>query len=681
MRDGATGDDLHVATACPLDCPDACSLTVSVRDGRIVEVDGGHASDVTRGYICAKVRRFPERMYGPDRVRYPMVRTGRKGSGEFSRISWDEALEKIASEITRVRETISPEAILPFCYGGSNGLLTQDAVDMVFFRRLGASRLLRTVCAAPTSAANQALYGKMPSVVYQDYPEAKLLILWGVNPGVSGIHAIPYIRAAQKNGAKLVVIDPRTTPQARAADLHLAIKPGTDVVVALAVHRYLFENGHADQAFLDAHTTGAELLRTKAAEWTFERAAEVAGVATADLLQLAHWYAESSPALVRCGWGLERNRNGGNASLAVLALPAVGGKFGVRGGGYAMSNSAAWGFTRPWLDAPEPSTRAINMNKLGEVLTEPPSPPVSLLFVYNCNPAATIPDQARVLRGLERDDLFTVVFEQVLTDTVPYADVVLPATTFLEHYDFSRGYGPITMQLTQPVVEPIGEARSNADVFNDLGRRLDLFDDEQGRGELDSLLRILNDLPAEVGSDLKATGVARPPWDGAPMQFVDVFPRTPDGKVHLFPADLDREAPAGLYAYQPDPATDRFPLALISPASDRTISSTLGELPRPEVRLLIHPADASARQIDDGEDVRIWNELGEVRCRAQVGTWIRAGTVVLPKGLWRRHTANGYTATALAPATLTDIGGGACFNDARVQVERAGGRKPAPGSA
>jgi anaerobic selenocysteine-containing dehydrogenase len=680
MRDGAA-DDLHVATACPLDCPDACSLLVSVRDGRVVELNGGHASDVTRGYICAKVRRFPERVYGPDRVRYPMVRTGRKGSGDFSRVSWDEALEKIASEIRRVRETISPEAILPFCYGGSNGLLTQDAVDMVFFRRLGASRLLRTVCAAPTGAANQALYGKMPSVAYQDYPETQLLILWGVNPGVSGIHAIPYIRAAQKNGAKLVVIDPRTTPQARAADLHLAIKPGTDVVVALAVHRYLFENGHADQAFLDAHTTGADLLRTKAAEWTFERAAEVAGVAAADLQQLALWYAGSSPALVRCGWGLERNRNGGNASLAVLALPAVGGKFGVRGGGYAMSNSAAWGFTRPWLDAPEPPTRAINMNLLGEVLTEPPSPPVSLLFVYNCNPAATIPDQARVLRGLERDDVFTVVFEQVLTDTVPYADVVLPATTFLEHYDFAKGYGPITMQLTQPVVDPIGEARSNADVFNDLGRRLGLFDEEQGRGELDSLLRVLNDLPSEVGSDLKATGVARPPWDGAPVQFVDVFPRTADGRVHLFPADLDREAPAGLYAYQPDPATDRFPLALISPASDRTISSTLGELPRPEVRLLIHPDDASARQIDDGEDVRIWNELGEVRCRAQVGTWIRPGTVVLPKGLWRRHTANGYTATALAPATLTDIGGGACFNDARVQVERAGGRKPAPGAA
>ena len=337
-----------------------------------------------------------------------------------------------------------------------------------------------------------------------------------------------------------------------------------------------------------------------------------------------------------------------------------------------MSNSAAWGFDKPWLDAPEPATRAINMNQLGEVLTTPQDPPVSLLFVYNCNPAVTVPDQARVLKGLERDDLFTVVFEQVLTDTVPYADVVLPATTFLEHYDFAKGYGPITLQITQPVIDPQGEARSNADVFSDLGRRLGLFAEEDGRTELDTLLRVLDELPPEIGEPLKSGGVATPPWDGAPVQFVDVFPRTADQRAHLFPSALDRESPAGLYAYQPDPASEQFPLALISPASERTISSTLGELSRPEVRLQIHPDDAAARGLEDGVDVRIWNELGEVRCRVQIGAWVRSGTVVLPKGLWRRHTANGMTATALAPATLTDFGGGACFNDARVQVERAG---------
>jgi anaerobic selenocysteine-containing dehydrogenase len=662
--------DIQVATACPLDCPDACSLSVSVRDGRVVEVDGGHANDATRGYICAKVRRFPERVYGDDRLRFPMVRSGPKGSGQFARVSWDEALEAIASAMTRVKDTYGAEAILPYCYGGSNGILTQDATDAIVFRRLGASRLLRTLCAAPTGAANQALYGKMPSVAYQDYPSARVIILWGVNPGVSGIHAMPFLKAAQKNGARLVVIDPRVTTIARNADLYLPVRPGTDVVVALALHRVLFEEGHADQAFLAAHTTGAEQLRARAAEWTIERASDVAGLDPAELRRLADWYIEASPALVRCGWGLERNRNGGNAAMAVLALPAVAGKFGVRGGGYAMSNSAAWGFSRPWLDTPEPSSRAINMNELGRVLTEPLDPPVKLLFVYNANPAATVPDQVRVLEGLEREDLFTVVFEQVHTDTVPYADVVLPATTFLEQYDFARSYGPIAIQLTQPVVDPVGEARSNNDVFADLGQRLGVIGDGETRGELDTLLRVLDGLPPEVGAPLKASGVATPPWDGRPVQFVDVFPRTPNQRVDLFNEDLDREAPLGLYTFQPDPASEEFPLALISPASDRTISSTLGELPRPEVKLLLNTIDALARGIQDDDDVRVWNALGEVRCRAQVGAWVRPGTAVLPKGLWRRNTANGFTATALAPATLTDLGGGACFNDARVEVRK-----------
>jgi anaerobic selenocysteine-containing dehydrogenase len=663
----STSGDIQVATACPLDCPDACSLSVSVRDGRIVEIDGGRANDVTRGYICAKVRRFPERVYGPDRVRYPMVRTGPKGSGHFSRVSWDEAMEAIVDAMTRVRDEYGTEAILPYCYGGSNGVLTQDAADAVFFRRLGASRLLRTLCAAPTGAANQALYGKMPSVTYQDYPHARLIVMWGMNPGVSGIHAMPYIKAAQNNGARLVIIDPRVTTLARTSDLHLAVRPGTDLVVALAIHRVLFEESGADQGFIDAHTTGADFLRRRAAEWTIERAADVAGVDPAALRTLADWYVQTTPALIRCGWGIERNRNGGSAAMAILALPAVAGKFAVRGGGYAMSNSAAWGFTRPWIDAPEASTRAINMNELGRVLTEPLAPPVKLLFVYNANPAVTVPDQQRVLEGLSRDDLFTVVFEQSLTDTVPYADVVLPATTFLEQYDIARAYGPISLQLTPPVIDPVGEARSNNDVFAELATRMGLGD---SRGELDTLVSVLDGLPPAIGSAIKASGTAIPPWDGTPVQFRDVFPRTPDGRVHFYTPELDAEAPLGLYGYQPDPATDAYPLALISPASERTISSTLGELPRPEVKLLLHPTDAASRGIVDDDDVRVWNELGEVRCRAQVGAWVRPGTVVLPKGLWRRSTRNGLTATALSPATLTDLGGGACFNDARVQVAK-----------
>jgi anaerobic selenocysteine-containing dehydrogenase len=330
------------------------------------------------------------------------------------------------------------------------------------------------------------LYGKMPSVSYLDYPHAKLIVMWGMNPSASGIHALPFIKEAQRNGAALVVIDPRATPLSRTADLHLAVRPGTDLPVALALHRVLFEEGHADVAFLDEHTSGADRLRARAAEWTIERAADVAGIPASDLRRFAGLYAATSPALVRCGWGVERNRNGGSAAAAILALPAVGGKFRVRGGGYAMSNSASWGFSRPWLDeTPEPSTRAINMNRLGRVLTEPLDPPVNVLFVYNCNPAATMPDQARVLRGLARDDLFTVVFEQVMNDTALFGDVLLPATTFFEGYDFSRAYGPISLQLSRPVIDPVGEARSNADVFSDLGHRLGLFGEDEARGELD----------------------------------------------------------------------------------------------------------------------------------------------------------------------------------------------------
>jgi anaerobic selenocysteine-containing dehydrogenase len=668
----AAPPDVTVETACPLDCPDGCSLSVSVRDGRIVEIDGSDRNPSTRGYICAKVRRFDQRIYGDARVRFPMARKGPKGSGQFARVTWDEAIEAIARAIERARDTSGSESILPFCYGGSNGLLTQDATDMVFFRRLGASRLLRTVCAAPTGAANMGLYGKMPSVSYLDYPHARLIVMWGMNPSASGIHALPFIKEAQRNGAALVVIDPRATPLSRTADLHLAVRPGTDLPVALALHRVLFEEGHADAAFLDQHTTGADRLRARAAEWTIERAAEVAGIHAPDLRRFADLYAGTSPALVRCGWGVERNRNGGSAAAAILALPAVGGKFGVRGGGYAMSNSASWGFSRPWLDqTPEPQTRAINMNKLGRVLTEPLDPPVNLLFVYNCNPAATMPDQARVLRGLAREDLFTVVFEQVMNDTALFGDVVLPATTFFEGYDFSRAYGPISLQLSRPVIDPVGEARSNADVFSDLGRRLGLFGEDEARGELDTLLTILGGLPESIGGPLGESGVATAPWGGAPIQFGDVMPRTADQKAHLCPDALDREAPLGLYGYQPDPGTADFPLALISPASERTVSSTLAELPRPEVKLLLHPDDAAVRGIAEDDEVRVWNTWGEVVCRVQLGAWTRPGTAVLPKGLWRRHTLNGFTANALAPDTLTDLGGGACFNYARVQVARA----------
>jgi anaerobic selenocysteine-containing dehydrogenase len=389
------------------------------------------------------------------------------------------------------------------------------------------------------------------------------------------------------------------------------------------------------------------------------------------LREVAERYARTSPALVKCGWGLERNRNGGSAAAAILALPAVAGKFGVRGGGYSMSNSASSGIERTWLADAEPPTRAINMNKIGRILTEPEGAPVNVLFVYNCNPVAILPDQRRVIRGFEREDLFTVVFDQVLTDTAAYADVVLPATTFLEHYDFAKGYGPVTLQLGKPVIDTVGESRSNTDVFMDLARRLDLTTDGDPEDDLDAMLSVLAHLPEPVADDLRSNWKAtHPPNGGRPVQFVDVFPNTPDRKVDLFPAALDKQAPQGLYGYQADPGTAEFPLALISPASDRTISSTLGELQRPEVQLEMNPADADARSIEDGDKIRVFNPLGEMHITAKLTHLVRPGTVSMPKGVWRRHTGNGYTSNALAPDSLSDLGGGACFNDARVDVAK-----------
>lgn len=657
-------------SACPLDCPDACSLEVEVVDGRAVKLGGSGKNPLTQGFICAKVSRFAEHVYAPERLLSPAVREGKKGEGRFRPISWDEAYNLLAGKLLETRDRWGGEAILPLCYGGSNGKLTQDTTDARLFHRLGASRLERTVCAAPSKAASRALYGRMAGVALQDYAFARLIVLWGVNPTVSGIHLVPVIQEAQRRGAQLVVIDPRRTQLAQRADLHLAPRPGSDLALALAAIRWLFENGCADRGFLQQWSLGAEELERRAAPWTLERAAAATGLAVETIEQFARLYAESSPAVIRTGWGMERNRNGGSAMAAVLALPAVGGKFGVRGGGYTQSNSEVYRFDDCRAIAePEPETRKINMNLVGRELEERADPPIQLLFVYNCNPLATLPNQQRVRRGLEREDLFTVVFDQVRTDTALYADLLLPATTFLEHEEIVQGYGAFAVHRHGPVIAPVGESRPNYEVFAELVRRTGLArpDDPEGAAVLsDALLAPA----ARVAGDLAAGGFSTPDCGVAPVQFVDVFPRTPDSKVHLVPEKLDRENPGGLYHFQADPATERFPLALLSPGTQRTISSTLGQLHRQQVALEMHPEDAARRGLATGDVVRVWNDFGEVRCHLQLSENLRPGVTLLPKGLWSHNTLSGTTANALAPDTLTDLGGGACFNDARVEVEK-----------
>ncbi|MBX7082797.1 MAG: molybdopterin-dependent oxidoreductase [Nannocystaceae bacterium] len=658
-------------SACPLDCPDGCSLSVTVDDdGRLLRVDGDARNPFTAGFVCAKVRGLAKHVHGAERVAQPLLRAGAKGEGRFRVASWDEALDRVATSLLDVRARHGGEAILPLCYGGSNGALTQDCVDARMFRRLGASALARTLCAAPSGSAATALYGKMPGVALPDYEHAKLVILWGCNPSASGIHLVPVLQRARERGATLVVIDPRRTPLAKQADLHLAVRPGTDLPLALALGHALLQRDAVDHAFLQRWTHGLDRYAARASAWSLARAASVCDVPQSDLESLLQRYIAASPAVIRCGWGTERNRNGGSAIAAILALPALAGKFGVRGGGYTMSNSRALPLsTEAAIGEAAPAVRTVNMNQVGRVLTAAPAS-VHALFVYNCNPWATLPHQSEVHRGLLREDLFTVVFDAVMTDTARFADVVLPATTFLEHDELRTSYGAMALQHARAAMPPVGQARCNAEVFLALCDRMGLSraGDVREPEALAAAVLAGSALPESARATVREGGVAQ----AGGVAFVDVFPATADGRIDLHPEALDRECDGGLYEYRDDPGTVAHPLCLITPAIAKQTSSSFGQLDRRKVALRMHPHDAAARALVEGAPIRVFNQLGEVHCRVTIDDALRPGVVMLPKGMWSHHSDNGATANALCPDTLADLGGGATFNDARVQVEAIG---------
>jgi len=655
-------------TACPLDCPDTCELAVDVRKGRISAIRAAGNGD--GGFICGKVAGFARRQYHDDRIRHPLRRTGSRG-GSFERIGWDDAIELIVDRFETIRRESGGEAILPFHYGGSNGLLTDGSMDRAFFARLGASRLLKTVCAVPTTEVATGMYGRMPGVAFEDVPRAKSIVIWGANPRASSIHLIPRLRAARERGAFIAAIDPRKNFSDREIDLHLPVLPGTDLPLALGLIRWWCEHDCIDRAFVDRHTRDVDILIAAAMTWPMDRVAAVTGVPVNALVTLAERFAAATPALIRCGWGPERNRNGGQAIAAILAIPALLGKFGVRGGGYLMSNGGGTRVRpspavtgRPW------ETRTINMSSLGSVLTDPPDPPVRALFVYNANPVATLPDQRRVLEGLAREDLFVVVHDQVMTDTAALADVVLPATTFLEHDDLRVSYGRYVFGRVRPVVEAEGEARSNAWVFASLARALGWDEEPFTWSPSEFVQHVVNGVTlggTRVHAEVMGRGgVQAYDFAGAtPVQFVTVQPRTPDGFVHLAPEVL------GPNPYEFLPSSPDLPLAMISPASSRLVSSTFGESNLRRLVVDIHPTDAVPRGIGDAQPVWVFNAQGEVHCHARVTPRVRPGVVSMPKGAWRRSSGNGLTATALCPAHLNVVGGAACYNDARVDVRPA----------
>lgn len=681
-------------TTCPMDCPDTCAIEVDVAPGvdggpeRVVALRGAAAHATTAGFLCAKVAGFGRRLDHAERLLTPMRRVGAKGEGRFAPISWEEAIAEVTGRLRQVADEHGGEAILPFHYGGSNGLLADGSLDDLFFARLGASRLAKTICAAPATGVAMAMSGKMPGVAHEDFVHARAIVLWGANPKVTSIHLVPFLREAKRRGAFLATVDPERHFSAGEIDLHLPVRPGTDLPLALAIARRWQETGRLDRAFLARWTTGAETLLARAAEWTLARAAAETGVPAGDIARLADAWADASPAVVRVGWGLERNKNGGQAIAAVLALPALAGKYGVRGGGHTLSNGtwtktdlARLGGDLAW------KTRRVNMTRLGAWLDPaaeavagasdgngpiagdpsfPPRPPIRALFVYNANPLATVPDQAAVLRGLARPDLFTVVFDQVMTDTARWADVVLPATTFLEQWEIRASYGSYGVGGIRPAVAPRGEARSNWDVFAALGRALGFGDEAFGWSSEEAMARMAAASTAG-GAAVSAATLAegrwqRPAADGLPVQMVDVFPATPDGKLRLAPPELGPEP----YRHLP-PGEGGHPLALISPASARRINSSLGEIGARPLEVTLAPADAAARGIAAGDRVRVWNDQGEVICRARVSARLRPGVARMPKGSWRRDSDNGGAAVTLCPPTV-GFAGGACFNDARVEV-------------
>ncbi|HEX7898816.1 MAG TPA: molybdopterin-dependent oxidoreductase, partial [Planctomycetota bacterium] len=637
-------------SVCPLDCPDRCALDVTVDAGQVVKIDGSSRSELTDGYICAKVRGFGKRQYAPGRLLHPMKRTGPKGSGQYAQVDWDEALGLIADRF----KALDPEAILPFHYDGSNGLLTSGAMDMRFWNRLGSSQLGKTFCAANAGAAWKAVFEDMAGADPLDVRQSDGIVIWGFNPSASGIHLIPLVREAKKAGAFLAVIDPLRTPMAREADLHLAPRPGTDVLVALAAIRAAHEENLVDRAFVERSTRHFEELL--AACPTPEAAAEISGVPAASIRALPRGLARARRPFFRVGWGLERNRNGTDGVRAALALRVVLGRFGERGSGVTVSTTPGYKMDRTPAEAPHlraRPARTVNMSELGRALEEVKDPPIGAVYVYNCNPVATAPNQARVVRQLAREDLFVAVHEQVWTDTCDFADVVLPATTFLEHKELCRSYGGYALQWSEPAVAPQGEARANHQVFQALARAMG-FDEPELRSDEDTIARTLvKDL--DVLKRDRIVPLRRP------IPFGDAFPSR--GFAEL-------AGPHGPPRYRPPVVDAHLPLVLITPASDKAITSQLFELaPEKSARLVLSTSDAAARGLKHGDSVRARNSFGEVHATLAVSDDLAPGVASMPKGLWRKSTLNGWTANALAPDHLDPIGGGACYNDARVEVE------------
>ncbi len=666
-------------SVCPLDCPDTCSLTVEVADDRVVAVKGSKANPYTAGVLCAKVAKgYPEFVHGPNRVRYPLRRNGKKGAGEFERISGHQAVEHVHARLSEVVARAGAEAIVPLNYAGPHGLLGGGSMDKRFFHRLGATQLDGgPLCGGVKDLAYRSVFGAVPGTTPDQVTAAALIVVWSNNVTVSNLHLAREIKQARECGGRLVVIDPKRIRIAEQADLHLPIRPGTDAVLAMALAGELERIGGVDRDFVQRWVLGFDDYMKRAREYSLEDAARICGVNVADIRRFADWYHRLSPAAISIGNGLERTRNGGNGIRAILALPALAGKFGVVGGGIVAKAGNAFPKTPARLQRPDlapAGTRRLNILDVPEhILRRDLAPPIEALFIYNHNPVAVHPDQNRMRRALASEDLFVVGCDVAMTDSLKYADIVLPAATHFEHDDLFAAYGQHYLQRAQAVIPPVAESLPNTEIFRRLAAA---FDFEQEIFQV-SDSHLMDEAVDAEDDRMGGASASRLPLDralpmcfenAAPVMFENVFPATPSGKVELFSADLERTCGQGLPGFEP--LDDRPDLCLITPSSNKRTNATFGGLSFSDGLecLEIHPHDAEARGLADGCIVKVWNELGAVHLRLQVSTAVRRGVVYSPKGAWLRTSPTGQTVNALIADSRTDIGQGACYNDTWVEV-------------
>lgn len=677
---------------CPHDCPDTCVMTVKVEAGRAVAIGGDPEHPFTQGFLCAKVNQYLDRVYSPQRLLHPLKRVGRKGEGRFERITWDEALDLVAAGLRRAIDEAGPQSILPYSYAGTQGLLSYGSLDRRFFQLLGASQLERTICATAGAAGYKVTVGKSIGFDPEAIVHARLIVAWGANIVSSNVHLWPFIEEARRRGAKLVTVDPFRSRTAEKSDLHLALLPGSDAALALGLLHVIFRDGLEDRDYLERYTLGATELRERAREWPPERTSAITGLNAADIESFAREYATTQPSAIRINYGLNRHAGGGMAVRTVACLPAVTGAWRHVGGGVLLSTSGTFPVDTAALERPDlvrPGTRTLNMSQLGRILTDPTlDPPVRALFVYNSNPGAVAPEQEAVRRGLSRDDLFVVVHDLFQTDTVDFADVFLPAATTLEHYDLHKAYGHLYLSLSRPAIAPLGEAVSNTELFRRLGAHMGLEHASLRESDEELARRALVwDHPHLRGitfERLEREGSVRlnVPTPFAPFANGG-FP-TPSGKCELMApglAELGLDpvatyiAPRESVASAPELAR-RYPLAFISPPAHHFLNSTFSGQPvfvrrEGEPRLVIHPTDAAARGIGDGDLVRTFNDRGAFLSTARVSDAARPGVVVGLSIWWAKLAPGGRNANAVTGQEVADLGGGATFYDVLVEVAPA----------